>query len=41
MREARILAVALEGLENILKAGQEHYTQVSKLKLNSLDGIRE
>jgi hypothetical protein len=25
MQEARILAVALEGLDNILKSGQEHY----------------
>jgi importin subunit alpha-1 len=25
MKDARILAVALEGLENILKIGQEHY----------------
>lgn len=25
MREARILAVALEGLDNILKAGQSHF----------------
>lgn len=28
MREARILAVALEGIENILKAGKDHYSQV-------------
>ena len=27
MQEARILAVALEGLDNILKSGQEHYLQ--------------
>jgi len=25
MKEARILAVALEGIDNILKKGQEHY----------------
>lgn len=25
MKEARILAVALEGLENILRAGKQHY----------------
>jgi hypothetical protein len=27
MREARILAVALEGLDNILKSGQQHFIQ--------------
>jgi len=27
MREARILAVALEGLDNILKSGQHHFIQ--------------
>jgi hypothetical protein len=26
MKDARILAVALEGLENILKAGAEHFS---------------
>jgi hypothetical protein len=29
MKEARILAVALEGIENILKSGQKHYPAVS------------
>lgn len=28
MQEARILAVALEGLENILRSGQEHYIKL-------------
>jgi UDP-2,3-diacylglucosamine pyrophosphatase LpxH len=28
MQEARILAVALEGLDNILKVGKEHFTRV-------------
>jgi len=28
MKEARILAVALEGIENILKSGQEHFPKV-------------
>ena len=27
MKEPRALAVALEGLENVLKAGQEHFTK--------------
>ena len=27
MREARILAVALEGLDNVLKSGQQHFIQ--------------
>jgi hypothetical protein len=27
MNEPRTLAVALEGLENILKAGQQHFTK--------------
>jgi len=27
MNEPRTLAVALEGLENILKSGQEHYAK--------------
>ena len=30
MREARILAVALEGIENILKAGKQHYNQLGQ-----------
>jgi hypothetical protein len=29
MKEARILAVALEGIENILKAGKDYFTSVS------------
>jgi importin subunit alpha-6/7 len=29
MKEARILAVALEGLENVLKSGKSHYSNVS------------
>jgi hypothetical protein len=29
MTEARILAVSLEGLDNILKQGQQHYSKVS------------
>jgi len=28
MKDARILAVALEGIENILKSGQTHFPQV-------------
>ena len=28
MQEARILAVALEGLENILRSGQNHYSKL-------------
>ena len=28
MKEARILAVALEGIENILKSGSEHFPMV-------------
>jgi len=32
MKEARILAVALEGLDNILKAGKIHYSEVSLLR---------
>lgn len=28
MREARILAVALEGIENVLKAGKTHFTSM-------------
>ena len=30
MTEARILAVSLEGLDNILKIGQEHFTKVGQ-----------
>jgi hypothetical protein len=29
MKEPRVLAVALEGIENILKAGKIHYGEVS------------
>ena len=29
MKDPRILAVALEGIENVLKAGKEHFTVVS------------
>ena len=29
MKDPRILAVALEGIENVLKAGKEHFTIVS------------
>ena len=29
MKEPRILAVALEGIENVLKAGKQHFTVVS------------
>lgn len=28
MNEARVLAVALEGLENILRAGQDHFVKL-------------
>lgn len=34
MKEARILAVALEGIENILKAGQKHFSQVTIILSN-------
>ncbi len=40
MREARILAVSLEGLENVLSAGRDHYGSVSllfRLTFNSLE----
>jgi hypothetical protein len=30
MQEARIIAVALEGLENILSAGQTHYVKLGQ-----------
>lgn len=30
MQEARILAVALEGLENILRSGQEHFVKLGQ-----------
>ncbi len=33
MREARILAVSLEGLENVLSAGRDHYGSVSYIFL--------
>ena len=32
MKDARILAVALEGIENILKSGQTHFPQVNIYK---------
>jgi len=30
MNEARVIAVALEGIDNILKAGQEHYSHLGQ-----------
>jgi importin subunit alpha-1 len=42
MREARILAVALEGIENILKHGKLHYPQVSYRSFSFvIDGLRK
>lgn len=34
MTEARILAVALEGLDNILKVGKEHFSRVRYFHLH-------
>jgi hypothetical protein len=33
MKEARVLAVALEGIENVLKSGKENFNQVNFPKL--------
>lgn len=33
MKEARVLAVSLEGIQNILKAGQLHYQALGKENL--------